>query len=497
MHMVDDAPPAIALRVVPQAGASGRDAGVGRDAGHLREDQARAAHGAGAQMREVVVRRLAVDAGVLRHRRDDDPVLQRRAAQRERREHRRRGAVQARAARQPGLVFADITRIAQAQVLVRDPLRARQQRVRELLRRQARVAVDVLEPLGRIARRVLDAQHLDRARGFVFVERRGQALHAATVAFDVAGQRDRILQRELGARADREMRRVRRVAHQHHRRAAVVMHPALADDPREADPLRRSAQVRRVGDQRMAVQHLGEEPLAEGDAVLLAHVLQAGGLPHRLGRLDDEGRVRLVEAVGVRLEPAPFGLLEVEGEGVEELGGAQPDEAALPQVDVGLVGRGVLLAQAAVEAVGRDDQVGIDVRVVDDLGLVADRDAQLLAARAQDVQQLAAADAAEAMPARDHGAAVDVDGDVVPMVEGLQDLLGGLGIGLAQRRQRLIGEHHAPAEGVAGAVALQHRDLMGGVLPLHQQGEVQAGGAAADAGDAHVSEARSRRPMTA
>jgi hypothetical protein len=45
----------------------------------------------------------------------------------------------------------------------------------------------------------------------------------------------------------------------------------------------------------------------------------------------------------VGLEPAVRRLLEGEGEGVELLVRAQPDEAALAQVDVGLVGAAYLV----------------------------------------------------------------------------------------------------------------------------------------------------------
>ena len=44
VHEIDDALPGRRLLVVPQAEAAGRDARVGRDAGHLAEDERRAAH---------------------------------------------------------------------------------------------------------------------------------------------------------------------------------------------------------------------------------------------------------------------------------------------------------------------------------------------------------------------------------------------------------------------------------------------------------------------
>ena len=55
-----------------------------------------------------------------------------------------------------------------------------------------------------------------------------------------------------------------------------------------------------------------------------------------------------------------------------------------------------------------------------------------------------------------------------------------------QVAERLVGEHDAPAEGVVGAVALDDDDLVARVLLLHEQGEVQARGAAADADDLHI-----------
>ncbi len=282
------------------------------------------------------------------------------------------------------------------------------------------------------------------------------------------------------------MRGVRGVAHQHDGRAraeapaaaaAVIepVHPALADDAREADPLRRAAQVRGVRDQRVAVQRLDEELLAEGDRLFLLHAVEAGLLPDLFRRLDDEGRVGRVEPVGVRLEPAVRRLLEVEGERVEQARRAEPDEAVAPHVDVGLVGGGELAADAAVEAVAGDDEVGVGVvggRL--DVGLEHQLDADFLAARLQDVEQALAADAAEAVAAGDDLRAADVDLDVVPVVERVEDLRRGGRVGRLQVAERLVGEDDAPAEGVVGLVALDDDDPVRRVLLLHQQREVQA-----------------------
>ncbi len=133
-------------------------------AGHLGEDEAGAAVRAAAEMHEVEVVGRAVDARVLRHRRHHDAVGERDAAQPERREHRRHGRhAGGGMLREPALDSLHEHGVAQAKVLVRDALAAREQAVGELLGLEARVAVDVLEPLGRVARRILDLQDLDRA----------------------------------------------------------------------------------------------------------------------------------------------------------------------------------------------------------------------------------------------------------------------------------------------------------------------------------------------
>jgi hypothetical protein len=96
-----------------------------------------------------------------------------------------------------------------------------------------------------------------------------------------------------------------------------------------------------------------------------------------------------------------------------------------------------------------------------------------------------AADAAEAVAARGHLLALEVDVDVVPVIERFQDRACGLLIGIGQVAQRLVREHHAPAEGVVGTVALHHRDLVCGILLLHQQAEIQTGWTAAYANNIH------------
>ena len=190
----------------------------------------------------------------------------------------------------------------------------------------------------------------------------------------------------------------------------------------------------------------------------------------------------------MRLEPPVLGLFEREGEGVECLVRAEPDEAAFAQVDVGLVHVGVARADAAVETIAGDHQVSLVLRgqrlVVGRVGLEDQVDAQFEAALLQDVQQALAADAAEAVAAGAHLPALEEDLDVIPMVERLPDHPRRAGLGHLEIGQRLVAQHHAPAEGVEGAVALDHGDLELRMPRLHQQSEVQPRGAATDTKDA-------------
>ena len=136
-------------------------------------------------------------------------------------------------------------------------LAARQQAIGELFRFQVRVAGHVLEPFEAVARRVLQAQHLHAPLRLVgrigFGERRA--------AGQFAGQRDRVLEGELGTRADREVRGVGRVAEQD----ALTVGPALVGDVRKTQP--RIGQMARVAHQTLPVEVFAEQRLAERDGL--------------------------------------------------------------------------------------------------------------------------------------------------------------------------------------------------------------------------------------
>ena len=160
--------------VVPHAGAAGADAAFGRDAGHLGEDKPRATHRALAQVHQVELVGHAVDRRIHRHRRDGDAVLDRHVAHRERREHGWRGLVRLARGRplpEPALDSFEPLAVPQPEVLVADALAAREQRVCELQRLEMEIAVQRLEPFGRVARAILELQDFEVPLGLIFVER--------------------------------------------------------------------------------------------------------------------------------------------------------------------------------------------------------------------------------------------------------------------------------------------------------------------------------------
>ena len=106
--------------------------------------------------------------------------------------------------------------------------------------------------------------------------------------------------------------------------------------------------------------------------------------------------------------------------------------------------------------------------------------AERAGAPAQDLQQGRARAAAEAVAADAVGGAAEMDLDVVPIGEVADDGAVALAVVGLEGVERLVGEHHAEAEGVVRPVALEHGDA--GLRPrlLHQDREIEAGRAAAD-----------------
>ena len=347
VHEIDDAPVGIGMLGAIHAGAARRDPALGRHAAHFGEHQARAALCARPQVHQVKVAHSSVHRAVHVHRRHHHAVGQLQALDPIRDEHRRhRAGAAGFAPAVPALHPLEPAAVAQPQVLVADPLAAGQERIVELLRREARIAGHVLEPFGRIARRRLQLDHLQPPALLVFLQR----LVGATAAVQRFGQFDGVLQPQLRAGPDREVRGMRRVACQDQ----VAVAPLPAVDPPEVQP-GVPLDMAGVAHQTVSAQMPREYLLKRPAAFLLAHFAESEPLPGVGAALGDKGRKAVLEAVGVRPDPALLKFPEDEIEGLEVLLRPQPLEVVGPGLDFHVEVRRVGLAKAAVDAVGGDD----------------------------------------------------------------------------------------------------------------------------------------------
>jgi hypothetical protein len=149
---------------------------------------------------------------------------------------------------------------------------------------------------------------------------------------------------------------------------------------------------------------------------------------------------------------------------------------------------GVFGARGGIDAVGADHQVvfpGIVVRILE-LGFKFQIDAKFPSPRLEDLQQFQAPDAAIAVSTGDDATALEEHVAVVPVMEIALDLGDDLRVILAEAVHGLVGEHDAPAEGAVGLVALDDGDFAGRIGLLHQDREIESGGAASENCCAHV-----------
>src|SRR5262249_12968254 len=146
----------------------------------------------------------------------------------------------------------------------------------------------------------------------------------------------------------------------------------------------------------------------------------------------------LLEWIGVNLEDAVRSLAEDEREGLERLRRAEPREAGLAPRDRRPETLRVLRAHDRVQPVRREDHVARpQLRFLPDLAVENELDAQLAAARVEDLEQSLARHAAEAVARRSHARVGVPRLDVAPVHELPADLRVRLGIGFLEVRQRL------------------------------------------------------------
>src|SRR4029453_5307698 len=169
-------------------------------------------------------------------------------------------------------------------------------------------------------------------------------------------------------------------------------------------------------------------------------------------------------------------VLENECEGVEDQVGSEPDVLRALRFD----GRAEVAEppDEAVGAVRADHEVGLRQRF--HLGPEDELDAELPAARLEDLKQPPPCDCRERMAPRAQNAVLVADVDPVPPRERLGDLEMSLGTGAAERAERLLAEDDAPAEGRVRRVPLQRPDLRLAVELLEQDPEIEAGRASPD-----------------
>ena len=316
VHEVRDALPGRGVLVRIEPRAAGGDPALGADAGHLGGDEARSPLRPLGVVDQMPVPGEAARRLVLGHGRDDDPVLEPQPAEGEGREHRRadRGVRRPGPFLEPALGAPKPPGIAQAQVLVADPLRAGQQRVVEPARDRGRCTARRSSNQARELRAADWRRSASTRRALLVVcERLLQGRHLD----QGLGEADRSLHRELGAGADREVGGGGGVPEEHD----VPVGPLLAEHPREVEP-RRAPQVGRVAHEGMPVEVRGEDPPAGLRRLGLAHRLEAEPFPGGLRAFHDEGGGARIELVGMRPDPAVPGLLEDEGEGVGRISAA-------------------------------------------------------------------------------------------------------------------------------------------------------------------------------
>jgi hypothetical protein len=108
----------------------------------------------------------------------------------------------------------------------------------------------------------------------------------------------------------------------------------------------------------VVLQLVLEQSLEVGRGPLFVVLGQTARLPGLFPRLHDEGGAAGGVLVGVGSPEACRGFLEVEGEGGEATGGAEPDEPVSAEINRRPELPGQLFANDAGGAVGGDDQIG-------------------------------------------------------------------------------------------------------------------------------------------
>jgi hypothetical protein len=109
----------------------------------------------------------------------------------------------------------------------------------------------------------------------------------------------------------------------------------------------------------MSGELFGEQVFADGQSFGFRGDVESRLLPGLFCALDDEGRVRCVVLVGMHAEQARRMRLEMERKGRMRARGAEPHEFVAPPIERGLQAVGVFGANAGIDSVSRQDQIGV------------------------------------------------------------------------------------------------------------------------------------------
>jgi hypothetical protein len=331
----------------------------------------------------------------------------------------------------------------EAQVIVRDRLRSRHKPESELDGIEMPEPRDVLEPDEGDVGRVLRLLHFLAPGRLV----EPQGVVDRRFAKKCLVERDRILHRELGARADREMGGALGVSEQD----PVSEHPAPGADHREIAP------DRAVGQDRMASEKPAENSLHESCRFGLAHPPDTCPVEGPWIGFEDPGRASGLVLISVRDERTPFGVLKDKREGVERLRRAHPGELVGPEVHLGLEMLRIAVTEPAVDPVGDHHQIAVaEAALIVDLSLIEEPNAEFGGALLKDQQQGSPRTAAKAVASDAVDSALEMDRNVVPISEFLSDPLVTRKIVPLEIVEGRVREHHAEAERVVATIALEH-----------------------------------------
>ena len=223
-----------------------------------------------------------------------------------------------------------------------------------------------------------------------------------------------------------------------------------------------------------------EDGLEQPGALGFVQPVEAERRPGRGAHLHHPGRASGLVLIGVGADQPVFCLFEEKSKRVERPGRAQPRELVRLELEGRLEIILVGLADAAVDAVGADDDVIAAQRgQIVDRAVIVDGDSHLFAALLEDLQQGQARATGESVSAAAHLAALVADDDIVPIGERIADHCEGRAVAAEELLQRFLREHDAEAESVVGAVLFMDIDLPIRTRLFCQKGQIKTAWTAA------------------